>query len=177
MIETLNSNGGGGIVDLATKKRWVADLFFPIHNEIHEKAVVLVNKEVVEQARKEILKRYNIFEENCIILPIPKEPALMRVVRCFIIVKDKNKNYYYVEGNTDHAVLVRQLINKFKIFSEENEANNNQLKIKKGIIDFSGKYFKNLPQTKKELERLKKEKMMTEDANWILTYEYPASEG
>lgn len=173
MIEVLNSNKGGGD---PVNKRWAADPYSPIHNEIHEKAVVLVNKEVVELARKEILERYNILEQNCIILPIPKKPAFMRVARCFIIVKDKNKNYYYVEGNTDHAVLVQQLIDKFKIFSEKNGVDNNQIKIKKGVIDSSGKGFENLPQTKKELERLNSSNKEVKNINWVLTYEYPASE-
>jgi hypothetical protein len=147
----------------------------PIHMEIHEKSAIEVNKEAVELTRKEILEKYNnIPEKNHIILPIPKGPQFQRVVRCFVII-EKNKEKYYLEGSTDHAKLIRYFISQNNV-SQEDVDNNNLWKIKKGIIDPFGENFKNYPQVRKELERLKKQNKWKIIPNWVLTFKHPTSE-
>lgn len=64
----------------------------PIHIEIHDKKYIEANKEAIGSTRKEILEKYNISKENCIILPIPEGIQFQRVVRCFVLIKREREN-------------------------------------------------------------------------------------
>ncbi|MBI4652982.1 hypothetical protein HY750_01905 [Candidatus Kuenenbacteria bacterium] len=158
-------------------KKEIAGPLTPIHMEIHEKNIIEVNKKAVELTRKEILKKYNnIPEKNRIILPIPKGSQYQRVVRCFVIIDNINMGNYYIEGSTDHAILIRNFIFQNNV-SQRDIDNNNLWKIKKGIIDPFGKNFESYPQVRKELEILKEQNQWEGVIpNWVLTFEHSAPE-
>ncbi|MFH1838133.1 MAG: hypothetical protein ABH808_01385 [Candidatus Kuenenbacteria bacterium] len=143
-----------------------------IHLEIHEKKLIEMNKKAIELTRKEILEKYkDIPEKNYIILPIPEGIYYQRVVRCFVIIGKVDIGSYYIEGNTDHAILIRHFIENNSILQKDID-DNNSWEIKKGIIDPFGKNFENYPQVRTELENLIKQKKIKSIPNWVLTFEH-----
>ena len=156
----------------------------PEFNEVHRQGYLEIDEERIKPTRETICSEFNIPKEVQFIRLI--KSGYQRKITSFLVLESKEnpKDIYYAEGNTNHADLLNDIINKAgtglesrKEIQENLEEFDRVWEVKKGFIDPFANGFKNYPELRKKLERLQKEKAIKdgkkqeesrEIPNWFL---------